>query len=162
VIDATNPFGNGHLIPRGILREPIEALGRATSIILTRCDQVQDINPIIDRLKTISPQMPIRTTTHAPKHLTRVDDGEIIALEFLRDRWVKAACAVANPEAFFKTLEQLGARIADRFALPDHSNLPTEALESEDITVITEKDAVRLRPIAANLLSLHVEIEDYP
>ncbi|MBI2431890.1 MAG: tetraacyldisaccharide 4'-kinase, partial [Candidatus Hydrogenedentes bacterium] len=40
LVDATNAFGNGHLLPRGILREPVAAAGRATEIILTRCDQV--------------------------------------------------------------------------------------------------------------------------
>ena len=37
LIDAANPFGNGHLLPRGILREPLHALKRATHFILTRC-----------------------------------------------------------------------------------------------------------------------------
>ena len=162
VIDATNPFGNGHLIPRGILREPVKALRRATGIILTRCDQVQDFTPIIEKLKAISPHVPIRTTRHAPKYLTRIDDGSTVPLEFLRDKPVRAACAIAQPEAFFKTLEQLGARITDRLALPDHSKLPLESFENEAVTVITEKDAVKLASSGSNVLSLHVEIRNYP
>jgi tetraacyldisaccharide 4'-kinase len=162
VIDATNPFGNGHLIPRGILREPFKALRRATGIILTRCDQVQDIALTIEKLRAISPHAPIRTTRHAPKYLSRVDDGSTVPLEFLRGKPVKAMCAIANPEVFFKTLEQLGARITQRLALPDHSELPVEALEGKGITIITEKDAVRLMSARPNVLSLRVEIEDFP
>jgi tetraacyldisaccharide 4'-kinase len=162
VIDATNPFGNGHLIPRGVLREPLEALRRATRIILTRCDQVQNIDSIIERLRAISPHVPIRTTRHSPKYLTRVADGSTVALEFLRGKPVRAACAIAHPDAFFKTLEQLGAQIEERLTLPDHSELPAEGLKSEDITVITEKDAMRLALAGSNVLSLHIEIRNYP
>jgi len=162
VIDTTNPFGNGRLIPRGILREPLMSLGRASAFLLTRCDQVKDPAPMIETLRAISPHSPIRTTRHAPKYLSRVDDASTVGLEFLRGKPIKAVCAIANPEAFFKTLEQLGARITQRLALPDHSELPEEALEGKSITVITEKDAVRLMSARPNVLSLHVEIEDFP
>lgn len=30
LIDATNPFGYGHGLPRGLLREPLDALSRAS------------------------------------------------------------------------------------------------------------------------------------
>ena len=39
LIDATCPFGNGTLIPSGILREPISALERAHLVVLTKVDQ---------------------------------------------------------------------------------------------------------------------------
>ena len=162
VIDATNPFGNGRLIPRGILREPLTALRRATAIILTRCDQVRDPVPVVEMLRTICPHVPIRTTRHAPRHLSRLKDRHVVALEFLRDRPVKTVCAIAHPEAFFKTLEQLGARITERIALPDHAELPEEAMEGKNVVLITEKDAARLRSVKGNVLALHVELEDFP
>jgi tetraacyldisaccharide 4'-kinase len=162
VIDATNPVGNGRLIPRGILREPVKALRRATAFLLTRCDQVQDFSPLIETLGALCPDVPIRTTRHAPKHLSRLDNRGAVTLEFLRGKPVKALCAIAHPEAFFTTLEQLGARITERIALPDHAEIPAAAMEGEGITVITEKDAVRLGSARSNMLSLHIELEDYP
>jgi len=162
VIDATNPFGNGRLIPRGILREPVNALRRATAFLLTRCDQVQDFSPLIETLRALCPDVPIRTTRHAPRHLSRLKDRHVVALEFLRDRPVKAVCAIAHPEAFFRTLEQLGARITERIALPDHAELPEEALEGKNVVLITEKDAARFRSVRGNVLALHVELEDFP
>ena len=162
VIDATNPFGNGRLIPRGILREPVEALRRATALVLTRCDQARDLGSVKEILGTLCPGVSIRQTRHAPKHLSRVADGETLSIEFLRGRQVRAVCGIAQPEAFFRTLELQGAVIAERVALPDHAELPAEALDGEDIIVMTEKDAVRLRSARPNVLSLHIELEDYP
>ena len=37
LVDATNPFGNGNMLPRGILREPVRHLKRADLIFLTKC-----------------------------------------------------------------------------------------------------------------------------
>src|SRR4030066_495268 len=39
LIDATNPMGNGHLLPRGILREPLSAVARANGIIISRANE---------------------------------------------------------------------------------------------------------------------------
>lgn len=36
LLDAQSPYGNGHLLPRGPLREPLTGLKRADAIILTR------------------------------------------------------------------------------------------------------------------------------
>ena len=36
LIDCTNPFGYGYSLPRGLLREPMEALRRAHTFILTK------------------------------------------------------------------------------------------------------------------------------
>lgn len=40
LIDATNPFGYGSLLPRGLLREPLSSLRRADVAIITRSDLV--------------------------------------------------------------------------------------------------------------------------
>ena len=75
VIDARNPFGNGWLIPRGILREPIEALRHATHVVITRCDQARGVQDVVGRVREVCPDMPIRLTRHAPTGFWRVNDG---------------------------------------------------------------------------------------
>jgi tetraacyldisaccharide 4'-kinase len=42
LVDKTNPFGNGHLLPRGILREPVKHLRRANYIFLTKSNGRRD------------------------------------------------------------------------------------------------------------------------
>jgi len=162
LIDATNPFGNGHLIPRGILRERPAAARRATRIILTRCDQADDLPSLMATLLMAAPQAPVRKTRHAPKGLWRVVDGETVALDAIRGRQVKAVCAIASPEAFFKTLEDVGAAVAERVAFTDHAELAPEALAFEGPVVVTEKDAVRMdrTRTADNVLALAVELQD--
>ena len=36
LIDASNPFGYDHVLPRGLLREPLSGLQRANIIVLTK------------------------------------------------------------------------------------------------------------------------------
>jgi len=162
LVDATNPFGNGRLVPRGILREPMAAARRATRIILTRCDQADDLPNLMATLLMTAPQAPVRKTRHAPTGLWRIAGGEELPLDTIRERPVKAVCAVACPEAFFKTLEDAGAEVADRVAFTDHADVPQDAFAFEGPVVVTEKDAVRLDPtrIADNVLALAVELED--
>src|SRR5205823_12595962 len=40
LLDATNPWGHGYLLPRGLLRESPKGLKRDGVVMLTRCDQV--------------------------------------------------------------------------------------------------------------------------
>src|SRR6185369_9948776 len=56
LIDATQPFGFGHVLPRGLLRERSAGLRRATAVIVTRCEQVA-----ADRLRWVDEQI---TTLH--------------------------------------------------------------------------------------------------
>ena len=163
VVDATNPFGNGHLIPRGILREPLQAMARATDVILTRCDQVADLAPLLAQLERLCPGVPVRLTRHAPARVWPVapDKGEL-PLEALRGHDVRAVCGIGNPEAFFATLESLGARVAERVVLPDHAAVPPDAFQSEVLTLTTEKDAMRLpRRDLDGVYALGVRLEDY-
>src|SRR5205085_935178 len=38
LIDATNPWGYGYLLPRGLLREPVSSLRRSSLALITRTD----------------------------------------------------------------------------------------------------------------------------
>lgn len=160
VIDSTNPFGNGKLIPRGILREPMEAMARASHVILTRCDQADSLEPILDALERFCPDAPIRQTCHVPSVLWRLSNGEQLPLERLREERICAVCGIGNPEAFFETLEKLGAEITSRMAYPDHSPFPAEALPRDILIVTTEKDAMRIEEPGTNVVALGIELED--
>ena len=49
VVDATCPFGYGHVLPRGLLREPIDGIRRADLVIVSRCDLIDEEECCIDR-----------------------------------------------------------------------------------------------------------------
>lgn len=160
LIDASNPFGNGKLLPRGVLREPPEAIARATHVILTRCDQARNVPEIEEMVRQISPNVPIRRTIHAPAGLRLLAGGASMDLGELRGKRVAAVCAIGNPEAFFRTLESLGANLMDRIALPDHAPIPPGAIPSEGMVITTEKDAVRIASPPGNLYALEVALKD--
>ena len=60
LIDATCPFGYGHMLPRGLLREAAWGIRRADVIVITRCDQVDEaaLTRLMDRLKRLAPAVP--------------------------------------------------------------------------------------------------------
>lgn len=162
LVDATNPFGDGRLIPRGILREPVSALRRATGIVVTRADQAEDLDALLQQLARIAPGTPVRTTRHAPVRLTRASDSAEIPLDELRGREVVAACGIGNPESFAKTLRGLGGSIREIRAAPDHHALSLEKQTTDIPIVITEKDAVRASIQDENVWILEIELQDWP
>lgn len=60
---------------------------------------------------------------------------------------VRAACAVARPDVFFRELESAGLRLAERVALPDHARFPAALLGrmagENHPWLVTAKDAAR-------------------
>lgn len=148
VIDATLPFGHGALIPRGLLRETLQHIHRATHIVLTRCDQVtpQRLVEIEREIRRHNPHAPMRRTIHAPVGLRRVSDGAELPLDWLRGREIAAACAIGNPEAFRRTLEHLGANVTRLESYRDHAQFSLNQNASMP-TIITDKDAIRFNPI---------------
>jgi tetraacyldisaccharide 4'-kinase len=155
LIDATNPWGHGHLLPRGLLREPRRGLRRAGLVVLTRCDQVEpaELAALRERVARFAHAVPLAETVHRPVELVNAEGTA--ALERLADRPVAAFCGVGNPEAFRRTLLDLGARLEVFRTFPDHySYARTDVAEllgwarelpGDGIVVTTQKDLVKLR-----------------
>ncbi len=160
-IDCLNPYGNGYLIPRGPLREPLSHLSRADIFLLTRVNLVSrdDLQRIIGDLRTGNPQCTILESVHRPKYVQGSFSGEKKSLDFIKDKRVVAFSSIGNPYSFEKTLEELGAEFIKIFQFPDHHDYQRRDLqeieatyrtaleEGEVIAVTTEKDVVRLERI---------------
>ena len=71
LVDQMNPFGNNKLLPRGILREPVRHLSRATYVLITK----SEIEPELELLETIRKYNRnaeiIRCATQAKGFITR-------------------------------------------------------------------------------------------
>ncbi len=174
LIDATNPWGHGHLLPRGLLREPASSLQRAGAIVLTRCDQVSptERGRLRERVAQLAAGVPIAETTHRPLELS--NGSRTATLDRLRGRPAAAFCGIGNPEAFQRTLRDLGADVVAFRTFPDHhpytradvNDLRTWARQqaTECVVVTTQKDLVKLRlsdlggrELWALRIQLHVE-----
>ena len=159
LVDKTNPFGNGQLLPRGILREPIKHLRRASYVFLTKSNGQRDLE--LERLiERHNPGVDIIECAHRPQYLQRFGAPFDAAegrepLAFLTGRRVFAFSGIATPESFEKFLRDLGARLVGRERFRDHYRFVEEDLaelfalaqrEGAECVVTTEKDAVRIAP----------------
>ncbi|RRJ96343.1 tetraacyldisaccharide 4'-kinase [Opitutaceae bacterium TAV4] len=170
LVDKTNPFGNGHLLPRGILREPIKHLKRASYVFLTKSNGQRDPE-LEDLINTHNPNAEIIECAHRPQYLQRLGSDERQPLSWLRDRRVGAFSGIAVPESFEKFLRDLGAHIEFtrrfldhyRFNSEDFVSIFVEALDRKVGCIITtEKDAVRIPedlPCAVPIYYLRLEID---
>src|SRR5262249_25999178 len=132
LIDATDPWGQGYLLPRGLLREPVSSLRRARLVILTRCDQI-DKNKLVrlrEMVKRYAPSVPIVETMHRPVTLVS-SDQTTGPLELLREHPVAAFCGIGNPEGFRRTLVDQGTRLTAFRSFPDHH--PYSRADVEDL-----------------------------
>lgn len=161
VIDACNPFGNGHLLPRGYLREPISAMKRATKIIITRCDQSERLDEIRNTIHEHHPDCPVEWTIHAPTGFWNVATGEQLPIDHFAGQTVHAACGIGNPESFQRTLEHLDMNVQTLHPVRDHAPILPEHL-AHNPTIITEKDAVRLTNPPNNVYALAIELQPFP
>ncbi len=176
LVDKTNPFGNGHLLPRGILREPIKHLKRASYVFLTKSNGERD-EELEETIKRHNPEADIIECAHKPQYLQRfgAKEGEPGAREpltFLKGRRVLAFSGIATPESFEKFLRDLGASIVGRERFLDHYRYADEDFqalfaqakeEGAECLVTTEKDAVRIPdgyvcPLPLYYLRLEIEI----
>jgi len=169
LVDAGDPFGGEHLLPWGLLREPVNCLSRAGLIILTRSDQIAPANrdALVARLRAIHTEARIVLAAHAPRRLVNASGEEGVDLKRLIGRPVRAFAGIARPEAFFRTLEDLGAHVVERRVFPDHHEYRIAEIErlfsrAGPTWITTEKDWVKIEklvPPGADLWVLGVELE---
>ena len=152
LLDAAAPFGNGHLLPRGILREPKSALATAQVLILTRYDEECHRQTLSD-LQTAFPLKTMLTAAIAPSAACLYPAGSPEPPAALTGQPLLAFAGLARPEVFRLTLEDLGVRLAGFRAFPDHhafapaelSALVREAAATGAAALITTgKDWARL------------------
>ncbi|MBI4398873.1 MAG: tetraacyldisaccharide 4'-kinase [Candidatus Omnitrophica bacterium] len=164
LINAKQPFGNGHLIPWGNLREPLELLVRAHFIVLTHsADVPRDSQQAIrNTLGRYAPQAEIVEAEHVPGRLFRAKEKTELGAEFLNRRDVLALSGIGYPESFRELLTAQGARIQQSMEFRDHHNFDFKDLEEarrlkekglvQDI-VVTEKDYRRSPELLTEMLN---------
>ena len=161
LVDAVNVFGNGYLLPRGTLREPLSHIDRADVCLMTKVDQAAPgaIAHIWETFRSYNQDGLILESIHQPRQFVRLSDwyediaaGGVPVTE-MEGKKVLAVSAIGNPASFEQTLADLGIEMVESMRYPDHHDYGerdmaevlyrAETLGVEAI-VITEKDAVKV------------------
>ena len=155
LVDATDPFGGGMLLPAGRLREPVSAIRRADLVVVTR--SVQAPSRALESLIRRHTKCSIFYADAKLESVLRVPrlDVALPRQEFERARFL-AFCGIGNPAAFFQDLRTWGFQIAGERSFPDHHLYTArEAAELEEAAakcdasalLCTEKDVWNLRHV---------------
>jgi len=170
LVDSTNPFGNGNMLPRGILREPVRHLKRADIIFLTKCRG--DTSELREEIRRYNTRAEIVECNHTPKVLKDVWSREEFQLSWLDGKTVCTLSGIASPKGFENSLRSLGSKVVwcERYA--DHHRYDSSEIlyalnrtadMGADALVTTEKDAVRFprfetSPVRCLYLRISIEI----
>ena len=166
LLDSNSPFGNLHLLPRGILREPLSVLLRADALIMTRSGRASEteMEKSLAGLKEFIQLKPVFKTSHAP-YAYIVKKGKYIPFEsistslflydfdFLKDRRVFAFAGIARNDDFLHTVKRFKCDITDFLGFEDHHQYSEDDLEkilrlaekeNVEFLITTEKDYARI------------------
>lgn len=171
LVDRTNPFGNGNVLPRGILREPFRHIRRADFIFLTKSDG-SDSSALRARIRELNAEAEITECRHEPRYLRDVHSQAQHDLSALRGMRVVVLSGIAAPAGFERSLEEMGATILKRIRFADHHRYSQQEVldivnaadqSGADAILTTEKDAVRLPriercPVPVYFLRVDIEI----
>jgi len=151
LIDLQYGFGNGHLLPRGILREPLNNLNRAHLFLLTKRTDSHDDKAIVEKIKSYNQDAPIFFASYEIKCLTTLNEEKEIDRSKLNGKKVLALSGIANPNYFSYILRQQGMLVAEEWRLPDHycytprdAGKLSEYLNRVDFIITTAKDSTKM------------------
>ena len=155
LLDALEPLGFGHVVPRGTLREPLSGLSRASAVVLSRADLVDESERL--RVRGIvtqhAPQAAWCEVRHAPRMLLN-SFGTEAELSSLAGKRVVGFCGLGNPAGFRRTLQGLGCTLVEFREFPDHHNYNRADIDTlaqlatssgAEALVCTHKDLVKVR-----------------
>jgi len=166
LLDCRKPFGNGHLLPRGVMREPVSALLCADAIILTKSDTVNnnETSSLPKKLRSYERKKPVYRTFHHPFVYKTVKEEKSLFensiqgvlrlnLASIRGRTVFAFSGLADNHNFQQTVKSLKCNVSGFMEFSDHH--PYSDRDLKDISaaakrsmseciVTTEKDYVRI------------------
>jgi tetraacyldisaccharide 4'-kinase len=161
LIDATNPFGGGHLLPTGRLREPRSALSRADIVVITRSDHAPALETIVRRYSG-APVFYARTQLDSIRILRGDYPGEEDTAA--RSRRFFVFCGLGNPSAFLADVESWGLPVVGHEFFPDHHFYMQHNLDAlgekahaagADALLCSEKDVFNLAGVKWRPLDVH-------
>lgn len=152
LVDALNPFGNGRLFPRGVLREPLSGIKRAGLLVITGASSLDDgqRGQLMAQMAGLAGKDVGILAANA--RITGFEDMDNNP-SALPDAPVYGFCAIANPAYFKNALKKENVKLAGFKAFADHHWFSDEEIEriraeadaSQAAAIVTtEKDAVRL------------------
>jgi tetraacyldisaccharide 4'-kinase len=160
LIDSHIGFGDRHLLPRGILREPLSHLKRADLFILTKVEEPKACLPLEMKLQKIHPRAQVFHSHYEPIGLVS-PKGEREDLQALRGKKILALSGIANPDYFSFLLKRCGMEVGKEAIFPDHHFYTTgdlacieESSKGMDRVVTTEKDMLKLKNLNIHHLSI--------
>jgi len=179
LIDSRKPFGNGHLLPRGMMREPASSLFCANAIILTRSDMVsnEEMTSLLKRLRFHERKQPAFRAFHKPLVYKIISKGKSTKkvlrqnLDCIQGRTVFAFSGLADNHNFRRTLQNIKCNVVDHLKYSDHHTYSDSDLKDiraaaqksmSECIVTTEKDYVRIAHKIAwpdDLYIIGIEIE---
>lgn len=175
LLDSMAPFGNRHVIPQGMLREPLSALGRSDALIMTRSTG-NTIHPDIQ-----GRNIPVFAAFHEPYVVCRIAAGEAAPsgaaspiLNRLDGEKIFAFSGIARNADFVRTLEQMGAKIVGFRGFGDHHSYAAADIRDivraaraagADVVATTEKDAAKCQkcfrfPLELVIIGVHMKFHD--
>ena len=161
LVDTLNLFGNGNLLPRGILREPLSHLNRADMFLFTKSDQSSQLTRSIltENIRQYNTKAPIVESIHHPKEFVEIADWykgiqqNPLPLKELEGKKVMVFSAIGNPSSFEQNVSGCGLDIVEAVRYPDHHDygmlemqyIAERASELKaDALITTGKDAVKI------------------
>jgi len=160
LLDATNPFGGGHLLPAGRLREAPAALARADIVVITRASRAPSLEAAVCR----------NSAAHIFYARPELDSIRVLRGEYpgIEDENAPARkffvfCGIGNPAAFFADLREWGLHVVGHRFFPDHHRFTERELDAiaqaaraagADSLLCTEKDVFNLAGITPRGLEL--------
>ena len=163
LIDARSGFGNGHLFPRGPLREPLTSLRRASLIVLTKAEASGPQKEREKQLRRYAPDIPLYHSRYKTVFLRDAVSGTLLTPDWLHGKRLIAFAGIADPEYFFLLVERLGADVVKTISFPDHYDYGRDDIamlrplsKTVDAIVTTEKDFVKLQQLPLNDIPLYI------
>jgi tetraacyldisaccharide 4'-kinase len=131
LVDATEPFGFGHVFPRGTLREPLSGWSRAQVIVLTRAELLDTAEraTIREQVRRYAPRALWVEATHAPQALIS-PTSDRLPLTRLAGQKIAAFCGIGNPSGFRHSLSGCGYHLAAMREFADHYAYAPADIES--------------------------------
>jgi len=170
LLDSARPFGNGHCVPRGTLREPIEQMKRASALIFTRWSGKGNLTRVSSMIETHAKGRPVFRCMHVPDGLFIAGLREPVDLQTLKRQKLFLFSGIARNDTFRETVSGLEGSVVGYLSYPDHHRYSQKDVRliwqrardlKADKIITTEKDYVNIQtqiPSVPQLVVLTISI----